>query len=73
MALNIKNPKAHALARELAELTGTSITTAVIATLRQQLTQRRNDELMLIGQRCAAHLPQPLNQLLPKVGLLRVT
>lgn len=34
MALNIKNPEAHALANELAELTGMSITAAVIEALR---------------------------------------
>ena len=68
MALNIKNPEAHALANELAELTGMSITAAVIEALRQQVAhyqqapkeqQRLADELMLIGQRCAAHLQQP--------------
>lgn len=68
MALNIKNPEAHALANELAELTGMSITAAGIEALRQQVAhyqqapkeqQRLADELMLIRQRCAAHLQQP--------------
>ena len=68
MALNIKNPEAHALASELAELTGMSITAAVIEALRLQVAhykqvpkeqQRLADELMLIGQRCATHLRQP--------------
>ena len=37
MALNIKNPEAHALANELAELTGMSITAVVIEALRHQV------------------------------------
>lgn len=68
MGLNIKNPEAYALASELAELTGKSMTAAVIEALRQQVAhykqapkeqQRLADELMMIGQRCAAHLQQP--------------
>lgn len=68
MILRIKNPEAQALASELAELTGMSISDAVIEALRQQVAyyrpvhqeQRRlADELMRIGQRCAAHLQQP--------------
>lgn len=68
MALNIKKPEAHALANELAELTGMSITAAVIEALRYQVAhykqapkeqQRLAEELMLIEQRCSAHLQQP--------------
>lgn len=37
MALNIKNDEAHSLARQLAELTGTSLTEAVTDALRRRL------------------------------------
>ena len=68
MALNIKNQEAHRLAAELAALTGQSMTAAVIEALQVRLQQikRREDaqlkvqRLMAIGQRCAAHIKQPL-------------
>ena len=68
MALNIKNEEAHRLAAELAALTGQSMTAVVIEALQARLAQakRRDDEqlkvqrLMAIGQRCAAHIRQPL-------------
>lgn len=46
VSLNIKNPQAHTLATELAELTGESLTTAVIRSLEERLKQqrRRRDE-----------------------------
>jgi antitoxin VapB len=67
MGLNIKNEEAHELAAELAQLTGKSMTMVVIESLRIQLKQvQRNqengtrlDELMAIGERCAAHIHQP--------------
>lgn len=37
MSLNIKNPEAHLLAAELAELTGESLTAAVVVALRERL------------------------------------
>lgn len=40
MALNIKNPEAERLARELAEATGENITQAVTQALREQLIRR---------------------------------
>jgi antitoxin VapB len=40
MALNIKNPEAERLARELAEATGENITQAVTAALREQLIRK---------------------------------
>ena len=68
MALNIKNQEAHQLAAELAALTGQSMTAAVIEALQVRLQQikRREDvqlkvqRLMAIGQRCVAHIKQPL-------------
>ena len=42
MSLNIKNPEAHALAKELAELTGESMTEAILVALRERLARERN-------------------------------
>ena len=44
MSLNIKNPEAHALAKELAELTGESMTEAILVALRERLARERNTE-----------------------------
>lgn len=41
MALNIKNPEADRLARELAETTGESLTRTVILALRERLERIR--------------------------------
>jgi len=43
MSLNIKNPEAHRLARELAEATGGSLTDAVTEALRDRLAAVRHD------------------------------
>lgn len=49
MALNIKNPEAERLARELAEATGENITQAVTTALREQLILKtgRKDSAVL--------------------------
>jgi antitoxin VapB len=68
MSLNIKNTEAYDLARELARLTGRSMTTVVLEALRKQREQlaphlqqeARVQELMAIAQRCAAHIAQPV-------------
>lgn len=60
--LNIKNPEADTLARVLAHKTGDTITNVVILALKEKLlrVQGRNvpddlkDDLLSIGQRCAA-------------------
>jgi len=64
MTLNIKNEEAHRLARELAQLTGTSLTDAVTEALRERLTRLRGatggtlaDRLLAIGRDCAKRLP----------------
>lgn len=66
--MNIKNEEAHRLARELAGLTGESVTAAVTAAVRERLervrAQRRRepilaDQLVAIGKECAAHLKEP--------------
>jgi antitoxin VapB len=61
MALNIKHLQADALARKLAEITGQSITEAVINALREQLQRetgkrsvhRLEEELRVISRRCS--------------------
>jgi antitoxin VapB len=62
MALSIKNDEADRLVRELAHLTGESLTEAVIISLRERLERKRAEtdnrplaeRLMEIGRRCAA-------------------
>jgi antitoxin VapB len=62
MALNIKHPHADRLARELAEVTGESLTEAVIVALRERLERQRgrrtdrvlHDEVKRIQERVAS-------------------
>jgi antitoxin VapB len=62
MALNIKDPRTDALARELAQTTGETITEAVTVAVRERLERlqagrrprRLADELDEIALRCAA-------------------
>jgi antitoxin VapB len=65
MSLNIKNPEAHALARELAELTGESMTEAILIALKERLARElntpqriaaRSEALMAIGRDVAVRL-----------------
>nr|CAD6599357.1 PSK operon transcription factor [Rhizobium sp. Khangiran2] len=44
MTLNIRNKQADALARELAELDGTTITDAVVNALRETIASRLKNE-----------------------------
>jgi antitoxin VapB len=65
MTLNIKNPEAHRLARELAALTGESMAAAVTESVRERLMRIRQQReplaarLLAIGKDCAAHLKEP--------------
>lgn len=66
MSLNIKSEETHRLARELAELTGESLTAAVTVAVRERLDRVHRqrgaslaDRLLAIGQDCAAHLKEP--------------
>jgi antitoxin VapB len=66
MALNIKNEETQKLAKELAELTGETMTAAITKALRDRLDRLRSDQgnslaelLMKIGKDCAAHLREP--------------
>ena len=61
MALNIKDPETDSLARELADLTGASLTDAVKGALNDKLVLERKkrgrasfEELLAIAKRCAA-------------------
>lgn len=62
MPLSIKHEEADRLARELASLTGESLTQAVVIALRERLERQRirspkrplREEIMAIGRRCAA-------------------
>jgi len=62
MPLNIKNPEADDLARQLANKTGRSITEVVVSALRESLARETarvrsrslGDELREISQRCSA-------------------
>ena len=64
MSLNIKNDETCRLARELAELTGESMTGAITVALRERLERerRRGDkdallrDIRAIAERCAARL-----------------
>jgi len=64
MGLNVKNDETCQLARELARMTGETMTRAITIALRERLareTRRRDldarvDELLAIGRRCAASL-----------------
>jgi antitoxin VapB len=67
MSLNIKNEETHRLARELARLTGESMTAAITQAVRERLDRVRRDEaigladrLVAIGKDCAARLKEPL-------------
>lgn len=72
MSLNIKNEETHRLAKQLAELTGESITTAVTEAVRERLESlRRNnrkakaERILKIGRDCAAHMQEPFKSMNP--------
>ena len=68
MSMNIKSAEAHRLAKELAQIRGVSLTSAVEDALREKLEgekhRRRSKslsgELLEIGKRCADHIKKPL-------------
>lgn len=66
MGLNIKSEETHRLVKELAAITGESLTAAVTEAVRQRLDRARRqrnsglaDRLLTIGRDCAAHLKEP--------------
>ena len=70
MSMNIKNEETHQLAREVAALTGESVTGAVTVSLRERLERLRAQEreglavaLMAIGRDTAKRLSPELRDL----------
>ncbi len=70
MAINIKNEKTQKLTKELAKLTGESMTTAITEAVRERLDRMRSKQgaglaelLLQIGKDCAAHLDEPFRSL----------
>lgn len=70
VGLNIKNDEAHRLARELAALTGESLTTAVTVAVRERrdrVLETRSGgvaaRLLEIGDDCASRLPDSVRAL----------
>lgn len=63
MGLNIKTEEAHRLAKELAEKTGESLTTAVTKALQERLARvekhSRFERLRAIAEDCAKRLNAP--------------
>jgi len=67
MGMNIKNPEAHQLAREVAALTGESVTGAVTQSLRERLEHLRTEQrqgtavaLLALGRDTAKRLSPEL-------------
>jgi antitoxin VapB len=65
MSLNIKSKKVHELTRELADLTGESMTEAVQVAVAERLERIREERgeglaqrLLAIGRDCAAHVKE---------------
>jgi antitoxin VapB len=66
MSLNIKDPEAHRLARQIARATGETMTRVVTEALRERLSrlERRSarasvEELLAIAERAASHVKRP--------------
>ena len=64
--MNIKNEETQKLARELARLTGESLTAAITEAVRERLDRVRSEHgaglaerLVKIGKDCAVHLQEP--------------
>jgi antitoxin VapB len=70
VGINIKNPETHRLARELAELTGESMTTAVTVAVRERrdrvLARRggsKAEQMLELGRDCARRLPGSVREI----------
>ena len=66
MAINIKNGETEKLAKELAKMTGESMTGAITEAVRERLERKRREagngvasRLLKIGKDCAEHLKEP--------------
>ena len=62
MGLNIKNPEAHELAKELSELTGESMSTAVTTAIRERLERTRrkglSERLIELGRQFSSRMSE---------------
>jgi len=65
MAISIKNPEADRLARELAAITGESLSDAVIAALRERLAR-------MVGRRRASSLRDDIKRIQERIARLPV-
>jgi antitoxin VapB len=70
VSLNLKNPETHRLVRELAAITGESLTEAVTEAVRDRLERLRGqrldnkaDRLLAIGKDCASRLKEPFRSI----------
>ena len=70
MGLNLKNEETHQLAKELAALTGESMTAAVTLAVRERLQRIRAGRrgslahrLLAIGKDCAPRLKEPFRSI----------
>jgi antitoxin VapB len=70
MSLNIKSEETHRMAKELARLTGESMTVAVGEAVRERLErvkgssrQELAERLLQIGRECAAHMKEPFKSI----------
>jgi antitoxin VapB len=70
VSLNIKNDEVSKMARELASLTGESMTQAIAVAVRERLVRVRrgpendlSESLLAIGRDCAAHLKEPFRSI----------
>ena len=67
MPISIRDPETDRLARQVAKLTGETITDAIGTALRERLAREqargagRVARLLAIGERCAQHLPRPFS------------
>jgi antitoxin VapB len=70
MGMNIKNEETYRLTKQLAKLTGESLTTAVTEAVRERLNRIRHEgdsdlaqRLLAIGRDCAPHLKEPFRSI----------
>ncbi len=66
MSLNIKSKEAHRLTKQLAKMTGETLTEAVTQSVRERLEKVKRgqggdlaDRLMSIGKDCASRMREP--------------
>lgn len=70
MTMNIKNKDTYRLTKQLAGLTGESLTGAITAAVRERLDRVRRERgedlaerLLAIGRDCAARLNEPIRSI----------